>query len=230
MLTTQLWTEEGWQAIERAYLSKYRGLRVYLVIKRLADVIFATVGIVLLLPLLIVIAIAVHLSSPGPILFVQQRLGKLGKSFYIYKFRTMVDGAIYMGAGLDTFNGDPRVTSVGRLLREYHLDELPQLLNVIRGEMSLVGPRPLLLESLSTYSDWQKKRLLMLPGITALEAVEGGLENDLNERIRSDVWYVDHWSIWLDFVILIRTIPVVLRKEGVYAKGSVSQSNQGEQL
>jgi lipopolysaccharide/colanic/teichoic acid biosynthesis glycosyltransferase len=229
MLTTQSWTQEQWQAIERAYWSKHKGFRVYWMIKRMTDVILAIIGIVLLLPLLIVIAIAVRLSSPGPILFVQERLGKLGKPFYIYKFRTMVDGAIHIGAGLDTFQGDPRVTSVGLFLREYHLDELPQLFNVVRGEMSLIGPRPLLLESLKTYSSWQKKRLLMLPGMTALEAVEGGLENDWDERIRLDVWYVDHWSIWLDLVILLRTIPVVLRKEGVYASTHLPHQDRREQ-
>jgi sugar transferase EpsL len=228
MLTTQCWTPEYWQAAERAYLAHHKGRRVYFIIKRLADITLASIGIILLFPLLLVIAIAVRLSSPGPILFVQERLGKLGKPFYIYKFRTMVDGAVHLGTGLDTFKGDPRVTTVGRFLREYHLDEFPQLFNVIRGEMSLVGPRPLLLESLASYDDRQKKRLLMLPGMTALEAVKGGLENDWDERIRLDVWYVEHWSIWLDFAILLLTIPVVLQKEGVYAKTPVPQPNQGE--
>jgi lipopolysaccharide/colanic/teichoic acid biosynthesis glycosyltransferase len=132
----------------------------------------------------------------------------------------MIDGAIYVGAGLDTFEGDPRVTKVGKVLREYHLDELPQLFNVIRGDMSLVGPRPLLVEALSTYSNWQKQRLLVLPGVTAWEAVQGGLENDLDGRIRLDIWYVEHWTIWLDLWIILRTIPVVLRREGVYVKST----------
>lgn len=228
MLTTQVWTQEQWQASEKAYLSKNKRLSVYLMIKRVADVVFASIGGILLLPLLVMVAIAVRISSPGPVLFVQQRLGRLGQPFNIYKFRTMVDGAVSMGAGLDTFEGDPRVTSVGRFLREYHLDEFPQLLNVIRGEMSLVGPRPLLTEALATYDDRQKKRLLLPPGMTALEAVKGGLSNDLDERINLDVWYVDHWSIWLDIATLLRTIPVVLRKEGVYASHSPQQT-RGEQ-
>jgi sugar transferase EpsL len=230
MLTPQSWTQEQWQAIERSYRSRHKHLQLYLMIKRLADITLASIGIVLLFPLLVVLAIAVRLSSPGPILFVQERLGQLGHPFHIYKFRTMVDGAIHIGAGLDTFKGDPRVTLVGRVLREYHLDEFPQLLNVLRGEMSLVGPRPLLLESLATYEDWQRKRLLMPPGMTALEAVQGGLDNDWDERIRLDVWYVEHWSIWLDFMILMRTIPVVLRKEGVYANTHVTQPKSGEHL
>ena len=139
----------------------------------------------------------------------------------------MVDGAIHIGTGLDTFKGDPRVTPVGKFLREYHLDELPQLLNVLRGNMSLVGPRPLLVLDLQTYSDWEKRRLLMYPGITAWEAVNGGLLNELDERIKLDIWYVDNWNLWLDLVILLRTIPVVLRKEGAYEKDASLPGDRG---
>ncbi len=214
----QFWTDEMWKSAEKAYLARRNNVRMQLMFKRYLDVAIASLALLLIWPLLLGIALAVRLSSPGPILFCQERLGKLGKPFTIYKFRTMVDGAVHIGIGLGTFKGDPRVTKVGKFLREYHLDELPQLLNVLRGDMSLVGPRPLLVSSLNTYNDVQKRRLLMPPGVTAWEAVNGGLENSLEERLNLDVWYVDRWNFWLDWVILFKTIPVVLRKEGVYAK------------
>lgn len=223
----EFWTAEKWQEVEQAYLEERKGIRMHLAFKRLLDVAIASCALLILLPVLLASALAVRLSSPGPILFCQERLGKLGTSFVIYKFRTMIDGAIHIGAGLDTFKGDPRVTSVGKFLREYHLDELPQLFNVLRGDMSLVGPRPLLVCELQTYSNWEKRRLLMYPGITAWEAVNGGLLNDINERIKLDVWYVDNWSLWLDVVILFKTIPVVLRKEGAYEKDGVLPSDRG---
>jgi len=225
MLTQpERWTLEQWQRAEQFYLNERLGLKTHLVLKRVLDITLATLGLVIAFPLLLISAIAIWLSSPGPILFVQERVGQFGTPFQIYKFRTMVDGAIHLGTGLDTFEGDPRVTAVGKVLREYHLDELPQLFNVLRGEMSLVGPRPLLPETLDTYSDREKRRLLVPPGITAWEAVNGGLDNDVNERLQLDLWYVDHWSIGLDLEILWRTIPVVLRKEGVYADPDSQQS------
>jgi sugar transferase EpsL len=217
-MNSDYWSSKKWQLLEKAYLNKRPGLRVHLVCKRLLDVAIASTSIIILLPVLALIALAVRFSSPGPILFCQERLGKLAKPFQIYKFRTMIDGAINQGAGLNTFKGDPRITPIGRFLREYHLDELPQLFNVLRGEMSLVGPRPLLSKFLPTYTDWQKQRFLVHPGITAWEAVNGGLNNNLDERLSLDVWYVKNWNFWLDLIILLRTIPVVLRKEGVYAK------------
>lgn len=220
------WTVAQWRQAERNYLAERRGMRLHFAIKRLLDVLLSGIGVILISPLLLVIAIAVRLSSPGPILFIQERLGRYGRPFHIYKFRTMVDGAVNMGAGLDTFKGDPRVTRVGKFLREYHLDELPQLFNVLRGDMSLVGPRPLLMCSLSTYQDWEKRRLLVPPGVTAWEAVQGGLLNTIDERIELDVWYADHWTIWLDFWILIKTVPVVLTKEGVYGENGSEQGRQ----
>jgi lipopolysaccharide/colanic/teichoic acid biosynthesis glycosyltransferase len=218
MVLTQDWTAKQWRQVEQAYFREHSNIRMHLKIKRLLDVILASIGIVVVLPILIIVAIAIRLDSPGPIFFIQERLGKHGNPFYIYKFRTMVDGAVHIGAGFDTFKGDPRVTKVGKVLREYHLDELPQLFNVLRGEMSLVGPRPLLMSALPTYTDWEKRRLLLLPGITAWEAVQGGLLNDVDERIRLDVWYVENFSLRLDFEILLRTIPVVLQKEGAYGE------------
>jgi lipopolysaccharide/colanic/teichoic acid biosynthesis glycosyltransferase len=211
--------------VEQAYLKQRKGMQVQLVLKRLLDVAIASIAILILLPVFLAIALLVRLSSPGPILFRQERLGKLGTTFTIYKFRTMVDGAVNIGAGLNTFKGDPRITPVGKFLREYHLDELPQLFNVLKGDMSLVGPRPLLPLELPKYSDRQKRRLLVSPGITAWEAVNGGLDNTREQRIELDLWYVDRWNFWIDLLILARTIPVVLRKEGAYAKAPSSQTS-----
>ena len=223
MLTEQssdynYWTPQQWQAVKKAYWSDRSHLKLHAVLKRVFDAISASVGIVLISPLLVLIAIAIKATSPGPICFCQQRLGQSGQTFKIYKFRTMVDGAVNIGAGLDCFKGDPRITTVGKFLREYHLDELPQLINVLKGEMSLVGPRPLLPQELPTYSDRQKHRLLVPPGMTAWEAVKGGLDNRREERIELDLWYVEHWNFWLDLLILALTVPVVLRREGVYEK------------
>jgi lipopolysaccharide/colanic/teichoic acid biosynthesis glycosyltransferase len=224
-LSSRLWTRKQWYVFEQSYLQERQGLRAHLVGKRIFDLTIASIGLVLISPLLVAIAIAVRLSSRGPILFRQERLGKLGTTFTIYKFRTMVDGAVNIGTGLNTFKGDPRITPVGKFLREYHLDELPQLFNVLKGDMSLVGPRPLLPLELPKYSDRQKRRLLASPGITAWEAVNGGLDNTREQRIELDLWYVDHWNFWVDLLILARTIPVMLRKEGVYAKAPSSRTS-----
>jgi sugar transferase EpsL len=222
-LSSRLWTRKQWYTFEQSYLQERQLLRANWVGKRILDLTIASIGLILISPLLLAIAIAVRLSSPGPIFFQQERLGKLGNTFKIYKFRTMVDGAINIGTGLNTFEGDPRIIPLGKFLREYHLDELPQLFNVLKGDMSLVGPRPLLPLELPTYSDHQKRRLLVYPGITAWEAVNGGLDNTREERIELDLWYVDRWNFWIDLLILARTIPVVLRKEGAYAKAPSSQ-------
>ena len=164
---SQIWTDEQWQEAQKNYLDKRQGIRVSLVMKRIFDWAIASLAILILLPVLALISLVIRLSSPGPILFRQERLGQLAKPFKIYKFRTMIDGAISQGAGINTFKGDPRVTPIGRFLREYHLDELPQFFNVLRGEMSLVGPRPLLVQCLPTYTNEQKQRFLVYPAITA---------------------------------------------------------------
>jgi len=222
------WSLAQWRQAESNYLAERPYLRQHLVLKRLLDFLLAGIGLIIIAPLLAAIVIAVRLSSPGPLLFVQERLGRYGQPFRIYKFRTMVDGAVHLGAGLDTYEGDPRVTAVGKILREYHLDELPQLFNVMRGEMSLVGPRPLLMSSLATYQDWEKRRLLLPPGITAWEAVQGGLLNTIDERIALDIWYVDHFTLGLDLWILLKTIPVVLTKEGVYGENGSEKGRESQ--
>ncbi len=228
-MSTDPWTVEKWQTVYRRYSRRGR-LPVYLFIKRGMDLALTGGACLLLSPVLLAIAAAVRLTSPGTILFRQERLGRLGASFQIYKFRTMVEGAVHIGVGLNTFRGDPRVTPIGKFLREYHLDELPQLFNVLRGEMSLVGPRPVLTAALPTYNDREKRRLLMLPGITGWQQVNGGALNSLNKRIELDVWYVQHWTPMLDIRVLLKTVGVVLRKEGVYDKSGRQSGRMAERF
>jgi len=221
--TPSFWTRAQWHQCEKDYLRSRPGIKRHFFAKRCLDLAVASSGLALIWPLLLIVAIAIRLTSPGPALFRQKRLGQKGQNFTIYKFRTMVDGAVNFGTGLRTFEGDPRITPLGKFLRDYHLDELPQLLNVLKGDMSLVGPRPLLPSELALYDSRQKQRLLVLPGMTAWEAVNGGLDNSREERIDLDLWYVDHWNFWVDLRIIARTVLVVLRKEGLYEKSPNSR-------
>jgi exopolysaccharide biosynthesis polyprenyl glycosylphosphotransferase len=200
---------------------------VGLVVKGLFDFILAAVLAVVLSPLLVAIAGAVRLSSPGPILFRQKRCGLNGREFTIYKFRTMVDGADEKRETLARqqndqdgpvfkLANDPRVTRLGAFLRKTSLDELPQLLNILRGEMSIVGPRPELKCVLEKFEDWQLRRLSVKPGVTGLWQVSGRCETSFLERIRLDLEYIDRWSLALDFKILAMTIPAVLVGRGAY--------------
>lgn len=179
--------------------------------KRVFDIFFSLVALIVLSPLLAIIALAVKISSRGPAIFRQQRAGLNGKLFWILKFRSMVTDADRTGPV--TYLADPRVTRVGRLLRLTSLDELPQLINVLRGEMSLVGPRPLLPESIRPEETW---RQTVKPGCTSLTVVNGRQSLDWDERLRVDQWYVENRSLWLDFRILLLTIPVVLLRKNVY--------------
>jgi exopolysaccharide biosynthesis polyprenyl glycosylphosphotransferase len=192
--------------------------------KRAADLIGASVLLALTLPLLAAIALLVRLTSPGPVIFRQRRAGFHGRQFWMYKVRTMVadaEDARERVAHLNRMAGpvfkaadDPRLTRLGRFLRKTSLDELPQLVNVLRGEMSLVGPRPLPLYEANQIKGAQRRRLAMRPGITGLWQVSGRNMVDFDEWMRMDLEYVDHWSLWLDLTILLRTIPVVLRGAG----------------
>jgi len=177
-----------------------------------------------LFPLLLLIALLIRLDSPGPVLYRQTRVGLNGRRFRFYKFRSMVQGADVLKADLSAqnrMNGpvfkmekDPRVTRVGRLLRKTSLDELPQLFNVLKGDMSLVGPRPNLPEEVAQYKGWQRRRLSMKPGITGLWQVSGRNLIDFNEWMKLDLEYIDSWSLGLDLKILLKTIPTVLRGKG----------------
>ena len=197
-----------------------------LLIKRGIDVVGAVIGLVLGAPLLALIGLAIRLDSPGPIVFRQTRVGAAGKTFNIYKFRSMREGAEAELEQLRELNeadgpifkirDDPRLTRVGRFLRHTSLDELPQLWNVLRGEMSLVGPRPPLPAEVTHYMEWHKKRLEVRPGITALWQVSGRSTLSFDEGVLLDIYYIENWSLWLDFKILLRTIPKALFGDGAY--------------
>jgi len=178
-------------------------------LRRVLDVVGAGAGLVLAGPLLAAAAIAVKLEDGGPVLYRQQRIGQNGEEFDLLKLRTMVVGAEREGAGWAVDQGDPRITRVGRLLRRLSLDEVPQLWNVVHGEMSLVGPRPTLAYQVEQYSPRQRRRLEVKPGITGWAQVNGRARLRWADRIELDVWYVDNRSVWLDLKILART-PVAL--------------------
>jgi len=195
-------------------------------IKRVFDCTLSLIVLsVLSLPLLI-IAVLIKLDSPGPIFFKQPRMGHKGKPFLFYKFRTMVQESESLleelkaksdrGGPLFKMKNDPRITRIGKYLRRYSLDEMPQLLNVLRGEMSLVGPRPQVLWEAKAYDEWAKKRLNVLPGITGLWQVSGRAELTYEEMIDLDIYYLEHWSPGLDLKILLRTLPTILGGKGAY--------------
>jgi len=186
-------------------------------IRRLIDIIVACSALIVLSPLFLIIAILIKIDSEGEIFFRQERVGKDGKTFRIYKFRTMVKDAERKGAGYFIEQNDPRITRVGRFLRRMSLDELPQLINVFKGEMTLVGPRPTLKYQVDLYSQRQRKRLLVKPGLTGWAQIHGRNELPWPERIEMDVWYVENRSWLLDVYILIKTFSVLLKREGIYA-------------
>ena len=181
--------------------------------KRLIDIVASLVGLVLLSPVLIAVSILVKCTSPGPILYWQDRVGRGEKMFRIAKFRSMVAGADKKGPSI-TSSGDARVTRLGAILRKFKLDEFPQLWNVLRGEMSLVGPRPPIPEEVRSYHRWQRRRLSMKPGLTCLWQVNGRNNIDFDRWMRMDLQYIDEWSPSLDLKILLRTIPAVLLGRG----------------
>jgi exopolysaccharide biosynthesis polyprenyl glycosylphosphotransferase len=195
-------------------------------LKRAFDIVGSTLLLVLLSPLLLAITLAVRLTSRGPILFHSTRRGIGQRPFACLKFRTMHTDAEQSQADLEELNeasgalfkirNDPRLTPVGRLLRRFSLDELPQLINVLRGEMSLVGPRPLPERDYEMLADWHRKRYLVLPGITGLWQVSGRSELDFDELVHLDFIYLEHWSLALDLTILLKTIPAVITRRGAY--------------
>jgi lipopolysaccharide/colanic/teichoic acid biosynthesis glycosyltransferase len=174
-------------------------------VNRALDVVGASVALALASPALALAALAVKLEDGGPVLYRQRRVGRLGEEFELLKLRTMVEGAETQGAGWAVNEGDPRITRVGRLLRRLSLDELPQLWNVVRGEMSLVGPRPTLAYQVERYSPRQRRRLEVKPGITGWAQIHGRARLPWEDRIELDVWYVEHQSPWVDAKILLKT-------------------------
>ena len=190
---------------------------VYLTIKRIIDFLFSLIILLILLPLFLVVAILIKLDSKGPVIFKQSRLGKDGNVFKVWKFRTMIDNAEKMGTGLTTAQNDPRITRVGKILRKTSTDELPQLINVLKGDMSFIGPRPAPVHHLKQYNENERQRLKVLPGITGWAQVNGRNILTWPERIEKDIWYVNNISFLLDLKIAFKTIKVVLLSEGVYS-------------
>jgi lipopolysaccharide/colanic/teichoic acid biosynthesis glycosyltransferase len=199
-----------------------------LAVKRVLDVVISLASLVLLAIPFAITALAIKLDSEGPVFFRQERVGKDGKLFKTRKFRTMVEGAVNKGLGYNVAKDDPRITRVGRFLREWSLDELPQLINVLKGEVSIVGPRPTLKYQVDRYNDFQRRRLLAKPGITGWAVIHGRNLLSWEERIKYDVWYVDHWSLRLDLWIMLKTLWIVLiTREGVYGEGGVNDDFTG---
>jgi undecaprenyl phosphate N,N'-diacetylbacillosamine 1-phosphate transferase len=190
---------------------------VQLVVKRCLDFLIAVVGLLLLWPVFVLIAVGIKIESRGSVFFSQERIGYRGKPFHVLKFRTMVENADRIGAGLYVSQHDPRITRVGKLLRRFSFDELPQLLQIVTGKMSLVGPRPGLPYHRERYTAEQARRLLMRPGLTGWSQVNGRNLLSWPERIEKDVWYVDNFSLSLDARILLRTFTVWASADGLYA-------------
>lgn len=195
-----------------------------LLVKRVVDILISLISLIVCMPLFFIIAVLIKLTSKGPVFFRQIRNGINGREFNLIKFRTMVVGAELRKKeilGLNLMKGpvfkaenDPRLTKIGRFLRIASLDEIPQLINVLLGDMSLVGPRPALPEEVYKYEDWQRRRLSMKPGITCIWQVSGRNKIDFNEWMKLDLYYIDNWSLGLDFMILFKTIPAVLLGKG----------------
>jgi lipopolysaccharide/colanic/teichoic acid biosynthesis glycosyltransferase len=184
---------------------------------RALDLLVASLALAVSAPLLAVAAVMLKLESRGPVFYRQRRVGLRGAPFELWKLRTMVPGAEAMGAGIYVVEGDPRITRTGRLLRRFSLDELPNLVNVLRGEMAVVGPRPTVQEQVDRYTDRQRRRLEVKPGITGWAQVNGRTSLPWPERIELDVWYVEHRSLRLDLRILGRTARMLATGHGLYS-------------
>jgi lipopolysaccharide/colanic/teichoic acid biosynthesis glycosyltransferase len=182
------------------------------------DLALAGVLLVVTAPLLALAALAIRLESRGPVFYSQRRIGKDGRPFELLKLRTMVPGAESMGAGIYVLEGDPRITRVGRLLRRFSLDELPNLVNVVRGDLAIVGPRPTVQEQVDRYTERQRRRLEVKPGITGWAQINGRTSLPWPERIELDVWYVEHRSLRLDLRILARTARMLATGHGLYSE------------
>ena len=185
-------------------------------IRRAVDIVVSSLGLGLGAPAIGLAMLAIRLESPGPVLYRQLRVGREGRPFEVLKLRTMVDGAEHIGAGLAVNADDPRVTRAGAFLRRTSLDELPNLVNVLRGEMSLIGPRPTLPVQVEQYSDRQRGRLAIKPGITGWAQVNGRASLPWSERIELDLYYIEHRSLSLDLKILRGTVAMVLGGSGLY--------------
>lgn len=193
-------------------MTTYTGLAV----KRLFDIVVAGSALCALSPLIALIALAIKADDGGPILFVQDRVGKGRRNFRCYKFRTMILGAESVGNRLTVVENDARITRVGRLLRNWTLDEIPQLINILMGHMSIVGPRPWVPAQAAYCSEADSRRFNFKPGMAGWAWIHGRNRLAWEERVRLDLWYVDHWSLALDFSILTKAFVLLFRRDGVY--------------
>jgi lipopolysaccharide/colanic/teichoic acid biosynthesis glycosyltransferase len=185
-------------------------------VKRALDLVLASLLLLLLAPFLALVWVAIRLESRGPAIYRQRRVGRGGRDFDLWKLRTMVAGAEHMGVGLAVDEDDPRITRMGALLRRFSLDELPNLVNVLAGDMSLIGPRPTVRVQVDQYTPRQLGRLAVDPGITGWAQVCGRAALPWHERIELDLWYIEHWSLRLDARILLRTARMLLSGQGLY--------------
>lgn len=196
------------------------------VAKRCLDAILASFFLLFLSPLLTFIALAVKLTSPGPIVFSQIRSGLNNRPFTFYKFRSMFEGASETGLGYEVEKNDFRITKLGKHLRNFSLDELPQLFNVIKGEMSLVGPRPTIPSEVAKFPPRLKKRQQVRPGLTGWAQINGRNLLSWDEKLVLDVWYVENWSLWLDLKILLETVPTLLNQKGLYGADGIVRGKE----
>ena len=185
--------------------------------KRIVDITISLPAVIILSPVFVIIAIAIKLSGKGPVIFKQQRAGKDGKPFVFYKFRTMKAGVEPFGPSPKS-GEDQRLTKIGKFLREYSLDELPQLFNILKADMSIVGPRPLYISQIAEWNEQQKKRLLVKPGLTGLAQISGRGELTREEKLELDVKYVETANLWLDMKIILKTIAQVFARKSIYEK------------
>ena len=195
-----------------------------MLVRRIMDIVIAGLAFVIFLPFMVLTAILIKLTSPGPVFFKQERCGLNGRLFRMYKFRSMIDNTEQLRFELETLNEmdgpvfkssrDPRITLIGKFIRRFSIDEFPQLYNVLKGEMSLVGPRPPLPQEVSKYQRWQRRRLSMKPGLTCLWQISGRNEVSFEDWMKLDLTYIDNWSLLLDLKILLKTVPVVLLGKG----------------
>jgi lipopolysaccharide/colanic/teichoic acid biosynthesis glycosyltransferase len=185
---------------------------------RSLDIVLASAALLVLSPLLVLAALLIKLESRGAVFYRQRRVGRGGRPFEMWKLRTMVPGAETMGAGVYVLEGDSRITRVGRRLRRFSLDELPNLVNVVRGEMAIVGPRPTVQQQVDRYTERQRRRLEVRPGITGWAQVNGRATLPWPERIELDVWYVEHRSLALDLRILAKTVRMLASGHGLYSE------------
>ena len=204
-------------------------MKKYYYIKSVMDFILALIALIILLPLLLIVAILIKLDSKGPVFYTQLRPGKNQKVFKVYKFRTMVQGADkYQKVGVEVRKDDNRITSLGRFLRRFKIDELPQLINILKGDMSIVGPRPSLPEYLEQYEKWELDRFLVRPGLTGLAQINGNIYLNRKEKSAYDIRYVKEMSFFLDIKIIIKTVLIVLFGEDKFVNKTDAELSKKE--